>query len=62
MFDGAEPTFLQAIGEPDRGAIVREATLVARMAGRTITPAMQAAYDDYVAGRIDAAMMAERTR
>ncbi len=60
VIDGADVRTLQAIGEPDRGAIVREAILVARMAGRAITPSTQHAFDEYLAGRIDADEMSER--
>lgn len=52
-----EPTFLQAVGEPDRAAIVREAILVETVGGRSVTPALQGVFDDFVAGRIDAARM-----
>ena len=60
VFDGAELRFLQGVGEPDRGAIVREALLGAMIAGRTVSPDMQAAYDDFTAGRIDTLEMETR--
>lgn len=62
VLDGETVAFLQAIGEPDRGALVREAILTATIAGRAISPEMQRAYDDFIAGKIDAAEMAERTQ
>ncbi len=62
VFDGPEPSFLQAVGEPDRGAIVREAILAARLAQRPLTAAMHAAFDAFVEGRIDAVELAQRTR
>ncbi len=61
VFDGGALRFLQAVGEPDRGAIVREALLGAMIAGRSVSPAMQAAFDDFTAGRIDALEMETRT-
>jgi serine/threonine protein phosphatase 1 len=54
VLDGPDVTFLQAVGEPDRAAIVRELLLVEHIAGRTITPALQRTFDAFVAGRIDA--------
>ena len=53
VLDGPAVRFLQAVGEPDRGAIVREALLGARIAGRTIAPETQRMFDDFLAGRID---------
>ncbi len=55
-----EPSFLQAIGEPDRPALVREALLVERIAGRPVSPELQAILDDFVEGRIDHAEMRQR--
>ena len=55
-----EPEFLQAVGEPDRVALVREAILVEGIAGRRVSPALQGVFDDFAAGRIDAAQLAER--
>ena len=60
VIDDVAVRVLQAIGQPDRGAIVREAILAARMAGRSITPSTQRAFDEYLAGRIDAEEMSER--
>lgn len=61
VFDGSGTvTFLQTQGEPDRGAVVREALLVERMHGRVVTPAMQAALDDFEAAHIDADTLARR--
>jgi serine/threonine protein phosphatase 1 len=56
-----EPSFLQAIGEPDRPALVREALLVERIAGRPVSPELQAVFDDFVEGRIDHAEMRLRS-
>lgn len=53
VLDGPEVTFLQAIGEPDRPALVREALLVAAIEGRTVSPAMQRAFDGFVAKAFD---------
>lgn len=61
VFDGPALRFLQGVGEPDRGAIVREALLAAMMAGRAVSPDMQAAFDDFTAGRIDTLEMEMRT-
>ncbi len=55
-----EPSFLQAVGEPDRPALVREALLVEGIAGRPVSPELQAIFDDFVEGRIDAAEMRRR--
>ena len=55
-----EPAFLQAVGEPDRPALVREALLVEGLAGRPVSPELQAVFDDFVEGRIDPAEMARR--
>jgi serine/threonine protein phosphatase 1 len=57
-----EPDFLQAVGEPDRPALVREALLVERIAGRPVSPELQAVFDDFVEGRIDHAEMERRSR
>ncbi len=55
-------SFLQAIGEPDRAALVREAILVEGIEGRLVTPALQALFDDYLAGRIELEEMTARRR
>ena len=60
--DGEPLSFLQAVGEPDRVALVREAILVEQIYGRSITSAMQRAYDAFVAGDIDAAELDVRLR
>ena len=62
VLDGrAEPRFLQAHGEPDRGAIVREAALSERIAGRPVSPRLRAVFDDFLAGRIDLDEMERRS-
>lgn len=61
VIDGTELSFLQAVGEPDRGAIVREALLRASVAGVPVSPDVQRAHDDYVAGRIGLAEMEQRS-
>ncbi len=58
---GSEPAFLQAVGEPDRPALVREAVLVEGLAGRRVSPELQAVFDDFVEGRIDPAEMTRRS-
>lgn len=58
---GGEPAFLQAVGEPDRHALVREALLVEGIAGRPVSPELQAVFDDFVEGRIDLAAMERRS-
>lgn len=58
---GGEPRFLQAFGEPDRGAIVREAMLSESIAGRVVSPQLRAVFDDFLAGRIDLDEMERRT-
>ncbi|MCW6507493.1 metallophosphoesterase family protein [Lichenifustis flavocetrariae] len=60
VLDDAEVTFLQAIGEPDRGALVREALLIETIAGRSVSAAMQRAFDAFVAREIDAAELDRR--
>lgn len=62
VLDGSTVSFIQAKGDPDRGAIVREAILVATIAGRVITPEMTRAYDAFMAGDIDLADMEAKTR
>ncbi len=57
-----EPTFLQTAGAPDRAALVREARLVESIAGRPVSPELQAIFDDFVEGRIDRAEMERRSR
>ncbi len=61
VMDGTELAFLQAIGEPDRAALVREAMLVEAIAGRPVTPELRALFDDVLAGRIAVHDMAERS-
>ena len=62
VLDGETVSFLQAKGEPDRGAIAREAMLHALIAGRIVSPDMQRAYDDYAAGLIELDEMEARTQ
>lgn len=57
---GPEPAFLQAVGEPDRAALVREARLAESIAGRPVSPELQAVFDDFVEGRIDLDAMERR--
>ena len=59
---GREPSFLQTAGEPDRAALVREARLVESIAGRPVSPELQAVFDDFVEGRIDRPEMEHRSR
>ena len=58
---GGEPRFLQAIGEPDRAALVREALLVQGIAGRPVSPALRAVFDDFLEGHIDHPEMERRS-
>ncbi|RYB03888.1 metallophosphoesterase [Lichenibacterium ramalinae] len=58
---GSEPSFLQAVGEPDRAALVREALLVESIAGRPVSPELQAVFDDFAEGRIDLDTMERRS-
>lgn len=60
VLDGGTPVFLQAIGEPDRTAFVREDMLVRQIHGFAVSPAMQDAYDAFLAGEIDAGMLEDR--
>jgi serine/threonine protein phosphatase 1 len=53
VIDGPEVAFLQAVGAPDRGAIVREFQLRAAIHGRPVPPVVREAQADYLAGRID---------
>ncbi len=62
VIDGDSLRFLQAIGEPDRAAIVREAMLAAGIAGHAVSSAMQAMFDDFLAGRIGIGELDRRTR
>ena len=56
-----EPSFLQTAGAPDRPALVREARLVQSIAGRPVSPELQAVFDDFVEGRIELAEMERRS-
>ena len=58
---GHEPAFLQAVGEPDRPALVREALLVESIAGRPVSPELRAVFDDFVERRIDFPEMERRS-
>ena len=60
VLEGADVRILQAIGGPDRGAIVREALLAARIAGRAISPATQRLLDEFMAGGLEPEELAER--
>ncbi len=60
VLDGSTVSFLQARGEPDRGAIIREAELAALISGRALSDEMRKAFDDYAAGRIRLAEMEAR--
>ncbi len=62
VLDGPDVSFLQAIGAPDRGAIVREAKLSASIRGQAISPDVQTAFDDYLAGSIEVDEMDRRLR
>jgi len=57
VFDGGPPAFLATAGPPDKGAMVREAMIVAEVRGRVLTEEMQAAFDDFLQGRIDVSEM-----
>ena len=60
VIDGPNVSFLQAIGEPDRAALVREAILVEGIEGRVVTRELQALFDDFVEGRIELDEMTAR--
>ena len=60
VLDGPIVSFLQAVGAPDRAALVREAILVEGIEGRVVTPALQALFDDFLAGRIELDEMTAR--
>jgi serine/threonine protein phosphatase 1 len=52
VLDGGQPTFLATSGPPDKGAIVREAMIVATVKGRPLTARIRAAFDDFLSGLI----------
>ncbi|MBB3937389.1 metallophosphoesterase family protein [Aureimonas phyllosphaerae] len=52
VIDGPEISFLQAVGEPDRSAVVREFELRAIVHGRVASPIALQAQCDYLEGRI----------
>lgn len=54
VLDGQDVSFLQAVGEADRGALVREAQLVLGMHKRPVTTALQRCFDAFMAGEFDA--------
>jgi len=54
VLDGGEPGFLATAGLPDKGAIVREAMIVALVRGRELNERIRAAFDDFLAGLIGA--------
>ena len=58
----ADVAFLQAVGEIDRGAVVREEILVAGLTGRTISADVKAAHDAFLAGDMDMETMFAATR
>ncbi len=60
VIDGPNVSFLQAIGEPDRAALVREAILVEGIEGRVVTRELQALFDDFLEGRIELDEMTAR--
>ncbi|KQQ89362.1 metallophosphoesterase [Aureimonas sp. Leaf324] len=53
VIDGPEVGFLQAVGAPDRGAVVREFELRAIVHGREVSSTARQARSDYLEGRID---------
>ena len=57
---GEDVSFLQAIGPIDRHALVREELLGAQLAGRSVSPTVQDAYEAFLAGDIDLPEMQER--
>jgi len=54
VLDGGEPSFLATAGAPDKGAIVREAMIVALVRGRPLCQRLRAAFDDFLADLIGA--------
>ncbi|MDX7950178.1 metallophosphoesterase family protein [Lichenihabitans sp. Uapishka_5] len=62
VLDGLDVTFLQAVGEPDRPALVREALLVATIEGRSVSATMQRAFDGFVARDFDLVELERRLR
>jgi serine/threonine protein phosphatase 1 len=62
VIDGSDVTFLQAVGEPDRAALVREAQLVATIEGRPVSSARQRIFDAFLAGEFDAPELERRMR
>ena len=62
VLEGDAVSFLQAVGEPDRAALVREAILVEGIEGRVVTPALQALFDDFLEGRIGLDELTARRR
>jgi serine/threonine protein phosphatase 1 len=55
VIDGPDVSFLQAVGEPDRSAVVREFALRAIVHGRVVSSTARQAQSDYLEGRIDLA-------
>lgn len=53
VLDGSDVTFLQAVGAPDRAALVREALLSAAIHGQTVSRDLQRSFDAFLAGDID---------
>ncbi len=62
VIDEGIVSFLQAVGEPDRGAIVREILLGMMMRGEILQPRAAAAHANFIEGVIDEAEMERRTR
>ena len=60
VLDGTAPVFLQAKGEPDRGAVVREYELGALIAGRHVPADARNALESYEAGEIGRAELEAR--
>ncbi|WP_062015108.1 metallophosphoesterase family protein [Aureimonas sp. AU4] len=59
VIDGPDVGFLQAIGAPDRSAVVREFELRSILHGRVASPTERQARSDYLDGRIDLAELAQ---
>lgn len=62
VIDGGDVSFLRAVGEPDRAALVREALLVATIEGRPISPGLQRTFDAFLAGAFDTGELERRMR
>lgn len=62
VFEAGPLRFLQAQGDPDRAAIVREVLLSAFIDDRTVSAEAEAAFEDFVEGRIGITEFEKRTR